>query len=286
MSYSILILGTRSGVSGCCFCSIARNMYKHLSKFPHIDVTLGDITDDLHLIDGKDFVLFIGFCTEFDEIRARTPKGRLLSLLEIAIADADWCFSFLKPEIPHATHIVAPVDKEMCVNLPKAKEIVVDHLYYLPDSHDWTFEVSEWLEPLKGEYKIYRMIQYEYDDELEVSSIKPHEIEMPRMLFAEYMEMTSRVETHVFTHLEGYGYSLTDMVARGTRVIAPPNCIHPSLIVRFDIPIFRNREELLALVCSPVEPKWNKMIDRCTDYSEIARIVDDKCQEMKKFPLA
>jgi hypothetical protein len=232
------------------------------------------------MIDGNwDFVLFVGYTVEGALIRQRTPKGKMLSLIEYPYPPADWSFCFLEPGIPNATKIDAPVSKDMVVNVPKEKSIVIDH-WWRPLSDyqvDWTLQISDWLSCLKDEYKIYRMVRFGAEEE---ATVKPHEIPLRHTSYNKYLELTNRAETFVCTHTESYGYGVIDMVVRGIRVGLFSRSLNNELIRRFQLPMFSNRDELLALIRSPVEPRWNDLIHKCTDYFDVVKIIDMKCREL------
>jgi len=107
----------------------------------------------------------------------------------------------------------------------------------------------------------------------DLPTVKPHELSLGVCPFADYLQRTNRVETFVVTHRECYGYQVIDMVARGIRVVTPVGFLHHSVVDGFQLPTFRNQEELLAIVSSPVESRWATMINRCTDYSDVAKTI-------------
>ena len=291
MGYRLLILGVRvtkdkySDVdSENCFSLITAKMIQHFKRISDVTIGFGDRVFDLDMIDDSwDFVLFIGYTKEGVVVRERVPKGKMLTLLEYPFPSADWSFCFLPTGIPNTTKFDAPVSKDMLVNVPKEKSIVIDH-WWRPlgdDQKDWTLEISDWLSSLKGEYKIYRMIRF---GEEESKTVQPHEIPLTHTQYWKYLEQTNRAETFVCTHTESYGYGIIDMVARGIRAVVFPGALNEELIQYFQLPTFNNCDELLGLVRSPVEPRWNDMIHRCTDFSDIARIIDVKCRDLLGLP--
>lgn len=250
-----------------------------------------DMTSDLNNIQGyADLILFVGYTAIWNKIALRLPEikkrtgcRRIATLSDYSfflnrdgiVTRPDWAFCFLDDGVRYSTVIHGPFVREYFVNEPKEKIILMDHgwVHKKDTELEWTFRISDWLEPLKGRYKIIRMVRF---PEYEMPTMKPHEIAMPAVPFIEYLKQTNHVESFVTTHLESYGFQVIDMVARGIRVASPVGFLHNGLVSRFQLPLFRNREELLGIVDSPLEPRWSEMVGRCTDYSDVTRMIVSK----------
>jgi hypothetical protein len=135
---------------------------------------------------------------------------------------------------------------------------------------DWTYRIEEWLEEIKNEYKIYRMIRFNKEE----IKIKSFEIPIFYSHYLDYLDKTSKMENFIITHNECYPYGVIDMAARETRILTPPVFLQPCLIRDLEIPEFSNKEEFLNIIRSPIVHSNN--IDKCTDYINIAqKIIED-----------
>ena len=247
-----------------------------------------DMQSDLNSIQGQaDFILFVGYTAIWNkialclhEIKRRTGFKKIATLSDYSfflnrdsiVTRPNWAFSFLDDGTPNTTVIHGPFMREYFVNKPKEKIILMDHgwVHKKDTELEWTFRISDWLEPLKDRYKIIRMVRF---PEYEMPTIKPHEVVIPALPFVEYLERTDHVESFIVTHLESYGFQVIDMAARGVRMASPVGFIHNTLVSRFRMPLFKNGEELRGIVDAPLEPHWAEMASLCTDYSDVTKII-------------
>lgn len=283
-----------------CFSVMVRALREAFEAMPHVSVSLQSIGYEQPfrydvLPNDLDLILFCGYIKEWYELdwgRIRRWAGEPLvyTLLEVPITGGEWYpdhgFCFVQTGDRWATTIHAPCVKSLYRNVPKENRIVIDHGWpcIIPQlQSDWTLQISEWLTDLKDEYAITRIVKYGKAKGLyhnhgmdEPATVKPHESMLFQTSVGKYLAATDTAETFVVTHTESYGHSVIDMAARGIRVVAPKGFLpERGLVDHFDIPTFETKDELLALVRSPVEARWNHMIDRCTDYADVARIIDD-----------
>jgi hypothetical protein len=282
----LLVLGPDQGEDPLgatnCFAFMAAALMREFSRIIPGSARLVnvDMASDLGSIQGEaDFVLFIGYTIVWNrlasclpEIRKRTGYKKIAVMSDYSFflnrdgitTKPDWSFCFLDDDDPRSTVLCAPCVKSYYANEPKEKTILIDHgmIRHKGTEKEWTFRVSDWLEPLKDRYKILRTVQ---DPEYEVPT--PHEVAFPTVPFTEYLKLTNHVESFVITHDETYGYQVIDMIARGIRVVTPEGFLHRDLVKLFQIPTFKSGEELRAILESPVEPRWDEMVNRCTDYS-------------------
>jgi hypothetical protein len=278
-----------------CYAFVAAALMREFKRILPGDVRLVnvDLASDLNNIQGPaDFVLFIGYRNiwrrfSLPDIRQKTGCRKIVSLSDYSFnldwvqanSKPDWSFCFADHGDPNSTVIYAPCVKKYYVNEPKEKIILMDH--GLPGQAgtemEWTFRISNWLTPLSTRYKILRTARYR---DYEKPSWKAHEVDFPIVPFNEYLRLTNHVESFVVTHIETYGFQIMDMVARGIRVVSPVGLLHKSHVERFQIPLFRNGEEMRKILMSPVEPRWNEMVNRCTDYSEVAEMIVSKLKSL------
>lgn len=290
MKYKLLILGydpisidrSFSSVSLITFC-----IRKALEKLNHIEVLSLPFIPSKMEYPITDFVLLIcyaGITTEqVSEIKEKTKAKKIITLREINFIGVGVDYSFVFNSeclIKNITSFIPlPCSKDLLIPSPKEpKTILIDHCWenYLGTKNEWTYDIENWTEELKEDYKIYRIIRSQ--DKLN-DKIKDYEIPLETANYPTYLEQTSTIENFIVTHHEGYPYGVIDMAARGTRVLTPPGFICSSIVQPLEIPIFNNKQELLDIVTTPIETTWNSKIDQCTDYDTIANIIDSKIQE-------
>jgi hypothetical protein len=292
-----------------CFHTMTAFVVAEFKKLAHVDVEFVDhvnyrvlgsqdvfeywnSAEFINSIKNTDFIVYIGYASgnrmPWHEIRKRV-SNKVVSLLEIAFLDADWslCFTNYPPGTirNNVTTIIAPCSKNVYINVPKTKSILMDHWTgnmaannwntCTKDDIDWTHRISDWLSSVKDDYKICRMVRF---GQQETDTVKPYESMLPHCYYGEFLDKTNDFETFVVTHADGYGYGVIDMAARGIRVISPPGFICPELVDAFGIHIFHNQDELVDIIKSPVDEHWNNCINKCTDYSDIVKIIDNKFQ--------
>lgn len=259
---------------------------EEFKQYPDVKVKVVNCIN-LKRVPKSDFVVFIGYNDNWNKIdkkwlKLKTGCIKIVSLLDIPYDDSDWSYTFRLPHSDKTTLFVAPVCKRLYQNIPKkSKSILIDH-YWLPwvgTEKDWTAKIQSWLESISNDYTIYRLIRFPEEKKM----LRSFEIPIPQMAFPDYLARTDNIETFIITHMESYNYSIIDMVARGIRVFTPPSFLHGSYLAdHFRLPEFANQKELLSLVKSPIDARWGKMIDKCTDYSTIAKTMDCDFRRWKR----
>ena len=248
----------------------------------------GQMMFDINNIENDTDVLIISMCSDawngidWNYIRQNTSIKKIITVSECSYNwrdkynQPDWGFVFLKQLVNQtSTHIPFPCRKDICENVQKNKVVVMDHYYthnFGNGPIDWTFRISDWLEDIKDRYEIRRMVHINGEE----IHVKQHEKSLIKCSIGEYYAKTQDAETYIITHQESFGYSVIDMLARGIRVISPPNFLNAEFNSTFKIPIFTNKEEMLNIITSELDLYWNTCIDQCTDYIEIANIIYQK----------
>lgn len=300
--YKLCILGImgNSGLdplkSQSCFELITCSLYHEFKKFPHVEVYTAELYPDFieqpHKFDqlkpDTDFVIYIDYNNSdkmpFNKIREITRCKKIVSLSEVVFRNVDWCFYFTEinghiHDIKNRTKIVGPYNKDILLNHLKKNKIVIDHYWHQTlgiGPTDWTLRISDWLQEVKLEYEIYRMIRFGSEEK---KHAKEYEKILEHLPYQKFISATNDAQTFIVTHRESYGYGIIDMIARGIRVITPPGLLMDDLVNQLDIPIFKNRQELLSLIRQEPDESWNARINKCTDYSKISHIIDSKFQE-------
>lgn len=264
---------------------ITYNIIKAFKKLNHIKLSFLNRIDTN--IPKADFALLSCYCNDkinYNLIREKSSALKICSLREIPFTKCDYSFIWNSEALVKNSHLFsAPCNKSLMENVSKeSKSILIDHYWkdYLKTENDWTNRIENWLETIKKEYKIYRMIRYKKEDK----NIKSFEIPIYLSDYLTYLKNTSKIETYIVTHKESYGYSVIDMLTRGIRVLSPPNFLpKKSLVNYFNIPIFKNQTEFLMKIKEPINKSfWDNQINKCTDYNDIAKIIDSKFQKWIK----
>lgn len=226
-----------------------------------------------------DFVIGIVYVDDFFDIKKiknKTKCLKIVSLREVIYNSFDYYFVF---NIEHwnpknSTYIKLPCPKSLLKNVEKIpKSIAIDHCWppYNNDERDLTNKISDWLSSKKDVFKIFRMIR---EDMIDFKLKKDYEIPISFSMYPQYIEKTDKIENFIITHKEGYTYGVIDMVARGIRVITPNDFIPKCVIDDLCLPTFSSKEELLAILENSPDKDWNKRINLCTDYKEIAYLMN------------
>jgi hypothetical protein len=234
-----------------------------------------------------DFVLLIcyaGITTEqISTIREKAGAKKIISLCEINFVGVGVDYSFIfNSDCKYdgrTSYICLPCQKDLLRLTPKEpKTVLVDHCWesFVGTGKDITYEIEVWLDDIKHEYKIYRMIRPQ--DKFN-HRIMDFEIPLITSDYLTYLNSTSTIENFIVTHHEGYSYGVIDMAARGTRVLIPKDFLARCVTESLKIPEFRNKQEMLDIITTPVEPTWSHKINICTDYDAIADEIDSKIQE-------
>lgn len=153
-----------------------------------------------------------------------------------SIAPAAQQDSMLVP-LPYMPQFLQPT-----VKLPRT--VLFD--YKTNFEHDWTDRILEWSQELP-DYQFARICdvgQEEYCSSVE---------RIERLPYPLYLDATAHFERFVPTHGESYGFSVVDMAARGTEVIAPVNYLRPGVVRDLKIKEFSSKEEMLHLLQQPYE---------------------------------
>lgn len=290
MKYKLLILGydpisidrSFSSVSLITFC-----IRKAFEKLNHIEVlSLPFIPSKMEYpkVDCVLLICYVGVTKEQISIIKEQTQSKIITLREVSFISLGVDYSFVfnsdcMRKDNTTSFISLPCPKDLLIpSLKEPKTILVDHCWenHLGTKWEWTYDIENWLEELKEDYKIYRMIRPQ--DKLN-DRIKNYEIPLLTTNYPNYLKCTSKIENFIVTHAEGYPYGIIDMVARGTRVLTPPGFICSSVVQPFEISVFNNKQELLDIITKPIEKTWNSKIDQCTDYDTIANVIDLKIQE-------
>jgi hypothetical protein len=226
-----------------------------------------------------DFVIGVVYVNDdfnIQNIKKKTKCLKVVSLREIIYNKFDYYFVF---NIEHwkqenTTYIKLPCPKNLLQNLLKEpRSIAIDHCWppYNNDERDWTNQISDWLQEKKENFQIYRMIR---DEKYDLLIKKDYEKPIDFAIYPQYLEKTNHLENFIITHKEGYTYGIIDMVARGIRVITPKQFVPKCVIDDLCLPTFSNKEELFQILEKRPNDDWNKRINLCTDYKEIAYLMN------------
>jgi len=248
----------------------AQAFYNEFAEFPEVDFVM------LIIYHNKDIIPKCGV------IKYKTKCKKMFSFIECAFPFLDYAFCFNNITLnDHSMFINLPANKELLKPTSKTpKTVLIDHYWrpYLLTPKEWTLQIEDWLEELVDfGYKFYRLLRFEEEEK----TIKPYEIPIHYSNYANYLEATKEIETFVVTHKESYSYGVIDMACRGTRVCTPPGFLPKCMVERLNIPTFSKKEELISIIRNPLESYWNESSLKCTDYNEIARIINEKLNEWK-----
>jgi hypothetical protein len=291
MNYTLLILGNTGKhvlnyeQSNSSLEFVAHAIYNELKLYNNIEIGIVDCRALLKFIPEVDVILFIGYYDQwknlsknnFEIIKKYIRYKKIITLLEFSLIGSDWSFCFVPSvsDTPKSTLIRAPCVKKLYVNKTKEKSICVDHywLKYLDTENDWTHKIEDWLMDRKDEYKIYRIIRFKDEEK----NIKSYEIPIFYSNFFEYLESTNTIQNYIITHKESYAYGIIDMIARGIRVLTPPQFVKKDIIDYFELPTFTDKNSFLNILDEPInESLWKGKINKCNDYSLIAKEIDER----------
>lgn len=205
-------------------------------------------------------------------LREQTRAKQIVSLCECSFADADHSFLFDRTfyrDDGSCTYFPLPCLTEFMAVEPKTpKSVLLDYKPHFEP--DMTEQIAGWVAPLAGEYSFSRIVIPDH-------VTHPYETRIPRTHYRGYLDQTARFEKYVVTHRETYGFSVIDMAARGTLILAPADCPHipegqrdflrPCLIDDLVVQTFRTRDELLDLIRQPYQPPQTKAF---TSYETMA----------------
>jgi hypothetical protein len=181
LNYKLLILGRQTpkknwemADSDDCWGQMTISLLEEFKKVSHISTEIAHIHHpkrdgyDYEKLPKADAVLFCGLPVTFDQIdlaklKMATGYKKMFSFLERGLGNPaiDWTFEFKLDNTPNTTFIPGPINKKLYQVIPKTpKTILLDSCYCI-SSICWAHCIEAWLEPLKDEYKIYRLIRHE-----------------------------------------------------------------------------------------------------------------------------
>jgi len=296
--YRVLIIGTFTKEHDLnlnhvreCWQYMTVALYSVLKQLPH--VTLFPVhahhqamqNFDYYKLPKVDFIIFIGLPETYNALDLQTLKDateykHMVTFMERGINRAEHSFIFkqLAPAGAQSfTYIPLPIMKKWLTNEEKEPNtIIVDHCLCW-EHPSWTHCIQGWLEEFKDEFNILRLVQL---PKLEEKCVPDWVTPINECGYMQYLKATAKASTYIVTNCESYGFGIIDMLARGIRVICPPNYIdRVEFIDKFQIPQFKSKEQLLQILRSPVPPVTNTFIDKCTDYKVIAELIDLHFQE-------
>lgn len=273
-----------------CWHQMTISLVEGFNRLDHVETHFAQIHHprrdgyDYRLLPKVDMVLFCGLTTtweqiDFAKLRQATGFKKVISYLEGAMKGADWAFSFREGGNPgqHSTFIPTPIEKKLYKNVPKEpKTILLDHCM-CETSPCWLHCIEAWLSTFQKHYKIYRLRQSRLE---KATKMKPYIIPIDETTFLQYLKATDKIETYIVTHPESYGFSNLDMLARGIRVLTPPDFLNKKAFEIFHLPTFRNIFECHQQIKTPIDTTyWNNQIDKMTDYSKIIELIDKKMRQ-------
>lgn len=264
--YNLLLLSDRfpSTLDGIhySFQMIAWGLWREFWAMPHVAVRYQSVYDP---VDGKptDFILahyYFGSALN-KAVLMRRPSVRHEVLLFMEIPNGpplfDRCFTYLPfPQFGYCEQIECPclLDAIAAHNAPKRpRTVLLDHYWrdHAAKGKDFSAKLHEWLAGTPYEVSQLRRLDNDAD-----FAFPPWVRQIPELPYPDYLDATADQETFVLTHIGSYEHSIIDMVARGTRVIIPSIDGVPQaprgLVERLNLPTFADRDELLALLSSPV----------------------------------
>ena len=65
--------------------------------------------------------------------------------------------------------------------------------------------------------------------------------------------------------------------------MSPPEFLSRDIIRVFNIPTFNNKRELLSILRRPLEHYWESLILKCTDYNDIALMMNAKFRQWMNY---
>ena len=263
------------------------NIQKAFSRLP-IEIFSSPYTKFKNLPE-VDFVLLTCYFSNDVEIKAEEIKKQTkckkicsFSACTFPFLDYGFCFNDITLN-DHSMLIHLPANKEILkLTEKKPKTVLIDHYWepYLNTFDDWTLQIENAVKELTNDgYTFYRMIRFDGEEE----KIKPFEIPIKYSDYEEYLEKTKSIETFIVTHKESYSYGVIDMAVRGTRICTPPEFLNRDIISVFNIPTFNNKRELLSILRRPLEHYWESLILKCTDYNDIALMMNAKFRQWMNY---
>lgn len=96
------------------------------------------------------------------------------------------------------------------------------------------------------------------------------------MPYGDWLAATNRIETYVVSHYESFGFSIVDMLARGTRVFAAHKCLNPWFVETMGIKVYNGIWELDALINMPPpdpEALFRRTRRRCSTWDRVANMI-------------
>lgn len=287
--YSLTILGKMDVRSSGGM--ITHAIYDEFRKIPYIRLDFIDCLKPITKCLKTDFILYIGAGDVWkkinkDRIKAITNCIKITTMLEVCFPESDWNYVFKKSNAKNSTKFSPPICKKAYPNLDKIKNtILIDHPWQHwidigKGQYEQTDQILSWLEKVKSEFKVTRIVR-NGDDRSKFQCFQEF---IPTMDFNSYIDKTNTMETFVATHRESFGYSVVDMVARGIRVIAPLGYLDKkSLVEHFGIKEFSSEDEFLNILREPIDKGyWNNLINKCSDYADIVKVVDSDFKRWKK----
>lgn len=168
--------------------------------------------------------------------------------------------------------LTPPIDPADYHVADKDGSILVDHQSWFRDQ---TTRVAEIVRVASGGRRILRMQGHKGRHPPPTG---PEEV-LPHLPYAKWLEATNRVEWHIVTHYESWGYGIADSLARGTRVASFPKCVPRWFRENHDIRIFTNTWELEAILRSPsIDTQKLAALNQSKfgDWDEVARRIGEE----------
>jgi hypothetical protein len=261
---------------------LTAKIYEELQKLHNISIEYHDCRFVPEEIPQCDVILFIGYFDnwyklDLQKIKQKTNAKKIVSFLELPIKESDWSFCFRGSNRINETVFNPPCAKDFYKKIDKEpNSILIDHYWedYLGTEKDWTYRIEDWLDEVKGQYKIYRLIRFKD----EIKHIRDFETPILYSKFFEYLEKTDKIQNFILTHQECYPFGVIDMAVRKTRVLTPPQFVLDELECRLGLIPFNDKTQLLKALQRPVEGYWNTVDELCDDFSFIAKKMDEKLQ--------
>jgi len=187
-------------------------------------------------------------------------------------AGADVSFTWVPwPDVVSKRYTLRfPCSKEVLkkYTVPKTrKSILLDHAWQprLGTESEWTNRLIDWVEPLKDECKIAKLVSstekdFVYPDWLE--TIKP-------TTYFDFLDKTRQFETFIITHMGSYNHSIVDMAGRGMRLLAPHGFTHDDVVDSLGINLFGGIDSLMAELDKPIGEGVSRQIDKMTDAGDL-----------------
>ena len=265
---------------------ISLSIKNALEKIKDVEVITKNYTDKhLPKVDFVIVVVYIGTDSDrmdFREIKSKTGCKKIVNLRESYLKEADYNYVFNPVnKLKDSKLIKFPAPLQLLKNTQKeSKTILIDH-YLEPNNTkiDWTNRIVEWVRTVKDEFRVYRMIRFSpksgYSAKVdEVETIKDFEVPIIYAPYPEYLNITNSIETFIVTHHECYPHSVIDMVARGIRVMSPPNMIPKVMTDELGIVVFHNKQDFINKLKQQINKKnLNTLRFKLLDYDKVGLIM-------------